>query len=206
MTAARTRDDWILTHELIHVSVAFAHVRNPRWLSEGLATYVEPIVRAPSRAGHPGGLLARPAIDGESLRGCPRRATRGLEQTAHTWGRTYWGGALFCFVADVQIREQTKNARSLDDALRGIVATGDDVESHWTGRRSASSRSAIARPGRASCKSSIRTMGLAPGGVDLAAMWKKLGVRIVERGRAGFDDSAPLAEIRKAITQAPVAR
>jgi hypothetical protein len=40
---------------------------------------------------------------------------------------------------------------------------------------------------------------LAPGTVDLADMWKRLGVR-VEAGRVTFDDHAPLAALRRAIT------
>lgn len=55
--------------------------------------------------------------------GRPEAGDRGLDRTP-TWGRTYWGGAFFCFVADVQIREATHGAKSLDDALRAIVAAG----------------------------------------------------------------------------------
>jgi hypothetical protein len=47
-------------------------------------------------------------------------------------------------------------------------------------------------------------MALAPGSVDLAALWKRLGVR-VDGGRVVFDDGAPLAALRLAIT-APNAR
>ena len=36
-------DDWILVHELVHVS--FPDVSTP-WAEEGLATYLEPFIRA----------------------------------------------------------------------------------------------------------------------------------------------------------------
>ena len=39
----------------------------------------------------------------------------GLDNT-HTWGRTYWGGAMFCLLADVEIRRRTHNRRGLQDA------------------------------------------------------------------------------------------
>jgi hypothetical protein len=201
--AAKMRDDWVLTHELVHVSLPSLG-REHTWLSEGLATYVEPIARA--RAG----IVAPEAywhdlIEGVA-QGLPKQGDQGLDVAAPDpnldwmrWrDRTYWGGALFCLVADVRIREQTKNAHSLDDALRGIVATGADVEAHWTieqyldvGDRAT---------GTSVLKDLYRTMGLAPGNVDLPVLWQKLGVRIVERGRAGFDDAAPLAAIRRSIT------
>jgi hypothetical protein len=201
-TALKMRDDWVLTHELVHVSLP-SLTREHTWLSEGLATYIEPIARA--RAG-----VITPEAYWHDLvegvaQGLPRPGDQGLDAALdpsldwmHWRDRTYWGGALFCLVADVQIREQTKNSRSLDDALRGIVATGENVEAHWTieqflevGDRAT---------GTSVLKDLYRTMALAPGNVDLPALWQKLGVRIVERGRAGFDDTAPLAAIRRSMT------
>jgi hypothetical protein len=193
-TAASTRDDWIVTHELIHATLPTLD-RDHAWLSEGLATYVEPIVRA--RQG-----LVTPetywhdVIEGVA-QGLPEAGDEGLERT-HTWGRTYWGGALFCLVADVRIREMTKGARSLDGALRGIAATGADASAHWTieqfldvGDRAT---------GTTVLRDLYKTMGLAPGSVDLPELWRKLGVHIEARGKAGFDDAAPLAAMRKAMT------
>ena len=39
-------------------------------------------------------------------KGEPAAGDEGLDHT-HTWGRTYWGGAIFCLVADVEIRRET---------------------------------------------------------------------------------------------------
>jgi len=198
VTAATTRDDWVVTHELIHVSLPSLS-RDHVWLSEGIATYVEPVARA--RAG----LVTqekfwRDLVEGLP-QGLPETGDQGLERT-HTWGRTYWGGALFCLMADVTIRERTHGARSLDDALRGIVATGDDVESLWSVERflDVGDRGT----GTHVLGELFASMALAPGTVDLAALWKRLGVR-VEGDRVVFDDGAPLAAIRVAIT-APYAR
>jgi len=44
----------------------------------------------------------------------------------------YWGGAAFCLAADVTIRAQTHGLRSLDDALRAILARGGDATRVWT--------------------------------------------------------------------------
>jgi len=194
-TPATVRDDWVVTHELLHVSLpSLGH--DHAWLSEGIATYVEPIVRA--RAG-----FVTPEVYWRELveglpQGLPEGGDLGLERT-RTWGRTYWGGALFCFAADVAIRERTGNARSFDDALRGIVANGADVEAHWdiqhfieVGDRATGTRI---------LEELYRSMALAPGTVDLGRMWQRLGVSF-SAGRGVFDDHAPLAAVRHAMTEA----
>jgi hypothetical protein len=193
VTGATTRDDWVVTHELLHVSLPSLS-REHEWLGEGVATYVEPIVRA--RAG----LVTAEKFWGDLVEGLPQglpeRGDQGLERT-HTWGRTYWGGALFCLMADLFIRERTKNQRSFDDALRGIVATGADVEAHWTIERFIEVGDRAT--GTRALHDLYREMALAPGTVDLPSVWARLGVR-TERDRILFDDNAPLAAIRRAIT------
>jgi hypothetical protein len=193
LTTSRTRDDWVMIHELIHVTLPSLG-RRQAWLSEGLATYVEPIVRA--RAG----IVTVQRFWSDLVKGLPQGlpepGDQGLERT-HTWGRTYWGGALFCLIADVRIREATHGARSLDDALRSIVATGANVASHWSvdqfldqGDRGA---------GVTVLRDLYREMGLAPGTVDLEALWKRLGVRVGPGGSVAFDDRSELASVRRAI-------
>jgi hypothetical protein len=41
--------------------------------------------------------------------------------------------------------------------------------------------------------------------IDLAGLWSRLGV-LLANGKTSFDDSAPLAVIRQAITTPPTAR
>jgi len=127
--------------------------------------------------------------------GLPAVGDGGLDRT-HTWGRTYWGGSLFCLVADVRIRERTANAHSFEDVLRALAASGADVESHWeiarvldTGDRAT---------GTDVLASLYGEMALAPGTVDLASLWKQLGVG-VDGDRVKFDDTAPLASVRRGI-------
>jgi hypothetical protein len=45
-------------------------------------------------------------------------------------------------------------------------------------------------------------MAEAPGDVDLDALWLELGIVSSGKGLT-FDDSAPLAHVRRGITQAP---
>ncbi|HEY3594026.1 MAG TPA: hypothetical protein VGL13_09130, partial [Polyangiaceae bacterium] len=126
-TLAQLDGDWVLVHEMFHL--AFPDLpRAQIWLSEGLATYLEPIARA--RAGR----LSAEAVWLGMLQGLPNGlpepGDEGLDRT-HTWGRTYWGGALFCLLADLEIRKRTENHRSLDDALRAILDAGGSAAARW---------------------------------------------------------------------------
>ncbi|MEJ7727813.1 MAG: hypothetical protein WKG00_01215 [Polyangiaceae bacterium] len=191
-------DDWVMTHELVHL--AFPNLaRQHLWLEEGLATYVEPIARART------GQLSVERVWRGFARGMPNGMPGpddlGLDRTP-TWGRRYWGGAIFCLLADVEIRERTGGTRSLDDALRAIVAAGGNIAVRWP------IADALAVGDRATgvpvLAGLYARMGTAPEPVDLTGLWKKLGV-VVRGGRVSFDDAAPLAGIRRAITATPVA-
>ena len=135
------------------------------------------------------------SIDGLP-QGEPDNGDRGLDHTP-TWGRIYWGGALFCMVADLQIRERTHNKRSLDDAVRAIVAAGGTLENSWTLEHAFSVGDAAT--GVPVLTELYRSMGDAPVKVDLDAWWKRLGIR-KQNGRLVFDDNAPLAVVRRAVT------
>jgi hypothetical protein len=45
-------------------------------------------------------------------------------------GDAIWG-ALFCLLADVEIRTRTGNAKGLQDALRAINRAGGTIEADW---------------------------------------------------------------------------
>jgi hypothetical protein len=192
-SARALRDDWVLVHEMTHL--AFPSVaREHDWAEEGLATYVEPLARA--RAGM---MSAEDAWDGlvdGMPNGLPAAGDRGLDRTP-TWGRTYWGGALFYLLADIEIRKRTKNERGLEHALRGILAEGGSNAHRWA------LDDAFAAGDRATGTQVLHDLheaiGTSPHPVDLAALWRELGI-VRERGAIRFDDSAPLAAIRRAMT------
>ena len=191
-TVAGLQRDWVLTHEFVHYGFPDMPDRN-HWIEEGLATYVEPIARVAvgtQDAGTAWFEMLRDMPQGE-----PKPGDEGLDNT-HTWGRTYWGGAMFCLLADVAIRKNTRNAKGLRDALRAIVAEGGNIEVGWPIERAlASGDKAV---GGTALQSLYERMGGKPEPVDLAALWKELGVE--RQGDAAvFDDNAPLAAIRKAI-------
>jgi len=135
-------------------------------------------------------------------KGLPQAGDRGLDHTP-TWGRTYWGGAMVCLLADVEIRKETNNAKGLQQALRGILDAGGDHEKDWNDwpikRIFSVGDKATGTAVLADLYKKMRAKPYAP---DLDALWRELGVSVQE-GKVVFDDSAPLASIRRAITAPP---
>jgi len=195
-TMADLQDDWMLTHEMIHLG--FPSVEdNHHWMEEGLSTYVEPIARV--RAGHLDAHQMWFEVMRDLHQGLPEPGDRGLDNT-HTWARTYWGGALFCFLADIEIHKQTNNRKGLEDALRGILNAGGDI------RRDMNLLDAL-RLGDQSAGVSVlvplyNAMKDQPYNVDLPALWRDLGIER-DGGSVRFIASAPLAKVRESITFGP---
>jgi hypothetical protein len=194
-TEADLDSDWIMTHEMFHL--AFPDMDDQYiWLREGLASYLEPLARA--RIGNlPVKKVWRDIYEGLP-RGQPQSGDQGLDNT-HTQGRTYWGGSMFCLLADLRIREQTHNRRSLDDAMRVILEHGGNRFSHWTMQQ-------VMDVGDQATGTTVlhdlyMEMGNSPATIDLDALWRRLGVQYQDR-RILFDNTAPLAQIRISMTDA----
>jgi hypothetical protein len=186
--------DWMMTHELIHT--AFPTMADEHhWIEEGIAVYVEPIARTQN------GLLRPEKIWNDMARdmpqGDPQTFDRGLDHT-HTWGRTYWGGAQFCLLADVMIRKQTHNQKGLEQALRAIVAAGGTIDQEWPIEKAFATGDQAT--GTHVLTELYEQMRDAPKPVDLNALWKELGVIQTADG-VRLDDTAPFANIRVAITR-----
>lgn len=195
-TEKQLDDDWTMTHEFIHM--AFPDVSGEsdehHWMEEGMATYIEPIARAQI------GRMSVERVWGDFARdmpqGLPQAGDQGLDRTS-TWGRTYWGGAIFWLLADVQIREATHNQKGLQDAMRGILDAGGNITEDWTVER-------VAEVGDRATGTTViadlyKQMKATAVHTDLDDLWRRMGVQ-VKNGSVMLDDHAPLAEIRKAIT------
>jgi hypothetical protein len=191
-TSANLKDDWMLTHEMVHFGFPSVPERN-HWIEEGTATYVEPIARA--RAGIMSVTRAWFEMVRDMPQGLPAAGDKGLDQT-HTWGRTYWGGALFCLLADVEIRKRTANGKGFEDAMRAINRAGGTIDADWPVER-AFEIGDKATDGK-TLMDLYEKMRSAPVMVDLPDLWKQLGVERRDR-TVEFDDHAPLAAIRKSI-------
>ncbi|WP_425157091.1 hypothetical protein [Candidatus Binatus sp.] len=191
-TESSLRDDWVMTHEMVHLALPSVPDEH-HWIEEGIATYVEPIARAQVGDLSPE-TVWRELVDGLP-KGLPASGDRGLDNT-HTWGRTYWGGALFCLMADIEIHQRTNNRYGLQDALRGIVRAGGNMEHDWPlARALKAGDEATGVPVLMELYDRMKATPITP---DLAAMWHELGVR-PSGDSVTFDQSAPEAAIVRSI-------
>ena len=189
------RRDWVMVHEMVHTALPDMEERY-NWLSEGLAVYVEPVARV--QAGDLSAKEIWTAMVHDMPKGLPQTGDEGLDNT-DTWGRKYWGGAMFCLFADVEIRKATGNRLGLQDAMRGVLAAGGSHEVDWPiGRILSAADKAV---GVDVLTRLHDEWGPKPVTPDLEALWRDLGLRFQD-GSIEFDDTAPLAPIRAAITAA----
>lgn len=197
MDQRRLFGDWVLVHELIHTGMAFIRGRST-WFMEGAATYVEPIIRA--RAGW----KTEEEVWREWVSDMPqgvRAFARGMGEAS---GReNYWGGALFMLMADVEIRRATDGAKGLEDCLGGVLWSGLDGSQ----RATLDAYAAICdrATGTTALRSLIDRYVVAARSVDLATVWRDLGIAMVGN-RIVFDDAAPDARWRKMIVMGPPGR
>jgi hypothetical protein len=195
VTAAQLKSDWVLVHEMTHLALPDTGEQHA-WLSEGIATYVEGVARVQA------GNRSEADVWAEELRamprGLPQADDRGMDHT-HTWGRTYWGGAMFCLLADVQIHQRSANRQGLQDALRAILAQSGGLAADWPIDK-------VLRIGDAATGTTVLEDLYAkfkdqPVSPDLVALWRSLGVEAAGTS-VSLNDSAPLAAVRQSIMRA----
>jgi len=193
----RLRCDWVAVHELTHLSLPFVR-REDAWISEGIATYFQEVLRA--RGGLVDPIEAWRAMDVGFRQG--RRGTgRTLQDESRLMFRTfafqrvYWGGAAIAFFADVEIRAHSGGRKSLESALRTMdpfatrTLSADEVMAQIDRAVGAPIFSRIARRHLASRE--------AP---DPAETYRRLGIVREEIGVRLVD--GPDSAIRDAITAA----
>ena len=187
--------DWIMVHEMVHLAIPEVP-RNQNWFHEGAATYVEIIVRA--KAGLSGSNGGWAELVRNLNQGMPQKGDRGLDHTP-TWGRIYWGGAMFCLLADVELRKRSSNRVGLRDALRGIVASGGNYGKEWPLEKTLSvADEATGYSVLSDLHARMKDSASPP---DLVGLWRDLGISEID-GVVVYSDDAPLSAIRRAITKA----
>jgi len=193
MPAAARHRDWVLVHELFHLG--FPTFRGEgRWLGEGLATYYEPILRA--RAGWTTEPEVYRQFARNMPRGVPARGSSGGLAHRDDLDSIYWGGALFCFAADVRIREETRGKHSLDDVIRAALARGGDATKVWTVAEVVLLGDAVTST---HVLSTMYDRYAARGErIDLDGLFASLGVDR-EGTAVGLDEKRPLAWVRRQI-------
>ena len=185
-------DDWVMVHEMMHLAIPDVPA-NQTWFHEGVATYAEIVARA--QAGLVSNERVWSALYRNLQQGLPQAGDRGLDHTP-TWGRTYWGGALFCFLADLEIRQGTQNRLGLKDALRGIVDAGGNYAETWPLRKTLNAADrAVGLTVLADMHAGMKATATL---TDLGKLWRELGVG-ERQGVIVFDDAAPKAALRRAL-------
>ena len=194
VSGAQLNNDWVLVHEMTHL--ALPEIGDDHsWLSEGLAVYVEGIARVQA------GNRTQSDVWSEEMhsmpRGLPQPGDRGLDHT-HTWGRTYWGGAMFCLLADVEIHRRTHNKLGLQDAVRAIVRQSGGLRADWPIEQVLKTGdTAVGTPVLQELYAQMKDTPVTP---DLMSLWRKLGVE-PDGTTVHLTDDAPLAQVRQSIMQ-----
>jgi hypothetical protein len=187
-------DDWVMTHEMTHLG--FPSIKGSyQWLEEGMATYIEPLARARI------GTNTAQQVWGDLIRhlprDLPRYGSRGIHE-ASNYREIYWGGALFWLMADVELRKQSNNRRGLEDIFQHIVTKGGTINTYWELREVLDECDRAA--GKKIFSDIYQRMSVTPIDVNVTELWQQLGVEL-RNNRVTFNDRAPLAKIRLAITK-----
>jgi hypothetical protein len=193
VTDSFLQNDWVMVHEMTHLALPTVP-RRSEWFMEGNATYIEPIARAQAGQLSPQEVW-RWAVE-DMPKGQPQDGDKGLDHT-HTWGRTYWGGAMYWLCAEIAIYKKSQGRYRLQDALRAINRASGGDTAYWNVEQAT-------RAGDIAVKSDALTslydeLKDRPVTIDLDDMLQQLGISEVA-GVIRFDDRAPLAELRRSIT------
>ncbi len=114
--AAELASDWVAVHELSHLWLPRVRVED-RWLSEGIATYLQEVLRA--RCGLQSGGRAWKRIREGFERGRDSGTGRSLADESRSMNRTqayqrvYWAGVAFALETDVRLRRATAGKNTL---------------------------------------------------------------------------------------------
>jgi hypothetical protein len=129
--------DWTATHEFSHLTLPLVS-RGGAWLSEGIASYYQEVLRA--RSGRISALAAWQELHEGFERG--RQASNDatlLEASANiyrdsAYARVYWSGAAIALLADLELRKLSDNRQSLDSALEKLSNCCQPWDRAWSAR------------------------------------------------------------------------
>lgn len=179
------RRDWVLTHELIHLGAPFARSRQP-WFMEGMATYLEPLIRVL------GGAQPERALWAEWLRAMPTGADAIAAQGLEGRGHPYWTGAAFFLEAHMAYLDAGR-PDGLAVCFRGMRrALGDAAARATVAQLIGACDNAVGLPTLAGLQRRYST----PRRIDLQAHWRELGIA----ARDGQVTFAPEGSARRALT------
>lgn len=124
---AELEADWVAIHELSHLWLPRLHARD-RWLSEGIATYLQEVLRA--RCGLQSSDRAWSRIREGFQRGRRSGSGRPLADESLSMNRTgayqrvYWAGTAFALETDLRLRRRSNGETTLLTVL-------NDAQRNW---------------------------------------------------------------------------
>ena len=186
-------------HEFIHLGLPWTYDQEA-WFQEGFVTYYQEVLRG--RAGFHSERRAWQLMEEGFQRGRRRGGDQPLESESrtmrrdHNYRRVYWAGAAIAFLIDVELRRRSGGRQSLDDVMRIIHARYGAVPKPHGGLDLL--RAADRVLGRSVAAPIAEHNLLRRQFPDLRSVYEELGIRVVG-GRVELDDSAPQAELRRAI-------
>lgn len=189
--------DWTATHEFSHMLLPYVSTRD-RWLSEGLASYYQNVLRA--RDGRLDETQAWQNLYEGFKRG--EKNTHGgslAKTTRNGWGstmRVYWSGAAILLMADIQLRRQSGDAQSLDTALKDLAGCCMANGITWRARDIFVQLDKLT--GTEVFMNQYHKYVHADGFPDVDSVWKSLGIDVRSRRVILLNDGS-LTEIRDAI-------
>jgi hypothetical protein len=119
-TVDQLEADWVAIHELSHLWLPALRPKD-RWISEGIATYLQEVLRA--RCGLQSGEHAWTRLQEGFERGRRSGTGRPLASESRDMNRTgayhrvYWAGAAFALETDVRLRENSNGNMTLLHAI-----------------------------------------------------------------------------------------
>ncbi|MGI9264611.1 MAG: hypothetical protein ACR2QU_06770 [Gammaproteobacteria bacterium] len=131
------REDWTATHELSHMLLPYVG-RRDAWLSEGLASYYQNVLRA--RADMINEELAWQKLYAGFGRGRRDSGDKSLAEVSRNMGasggymRVYWSGAAIVLMADVELRRRSGGQMSLDTAMEQLATCCLPGDRTWSAR------------------------------------------------------------------------
>lgn len=197
-------DDWTGAHEVSHLLHPYLGARGS-WMSEGLASYLQNILRARAGVLPADAAWERLVAGFERGRKHPARdqmlseVAAGMHESK-AYMRVYWSGAAYWLATDVELRRRTQGRQSLDTALAAFADCCLPALRRWTPQEFA--RELDRLTGETVFVPAAEHAEAAMNFPDLGPLYRELGIELDARRRVvGLDDEAADAAIRRAIME-----
>ncbi len=193
------REDWTATHEFSHMLIPYISTRD-RWLSEGLASYYQNVLRA--RDGRLSETQAWQKLyegfkrgENNTYGGSLAQATRNGRRSTM---RVYWSGAALMLMADIQLRHQSDGLQSLDTALNALSNCCMENGKIWRARDMFAQLDRLTRT--EIFMEIYQDHVHANGFPDVQPIWENLGIH-TQHKQVILSEDAPLVNVRDAIME-----